>query len=127
MTSILSNTNNLTASRKDTLQHFIESKTVGDVLNSVKPTSRELLDLPLESTMEEAFDLLLAHNILSVPIYYLEGDQKHYVAIVSALDLLKLLSSKVTLPSCNGRENFGILITLYRFHWRLCRLTVIYS
>jgi hypothetical protein len=132
MTSILSNSNNLTSSRKDTLQHFIESKTVGDVLNKVKPTSRGILDLPLESTMEEAFDLLLAEDILSVPIYYLEGNQKQYVAIVSALDLLKLLSSKVRLRRVmvvrNVSHYWNIkkdLLTIYRFHWRHCKPTVI--
>lgn len=94
MTTVLSNMQ-LINQHKDTLQRFIQSKTVGDVLNKVKPTYRELLDLPLTSTMEEAFDLLLAEDILSVPIYYIEGNEKKYVAIVSALDLLKLLSTKV--------------------------------
>lgn len=95
MTSILSNSNvNLT--NKDTLHHFIQSKTVGDVLSKVKPTHRELLDLPLSSTMEEAFDLLLAEDILSVPIYRINQQGiKEYITIVSALDLLKLLSTKV--------------------------------
>jgi hypothetical protein len=93
--------------QKDTLQRFIQSKTVGDVFNKVKPIHRELLDLPLTSTMEEAFDLLLAEDILSVPIYYTENNEKKYVAIVSALDLLKLLSTKVCCVCnilCNDRE-----------------------
>lgn len=94
MTTFLSNMQ-LISQQKDTLQRFIQSNTVGDVLNKVKPTHRGLLDLPLTSTMEEAFDLLLAEDILSVPIYHTEGNIKKYVAIVSALDLLKLLSTKV--------------------------------
>jgi hypothetical protein len=100
MTSILSN-NNVKLTNKDTLFHFVQSKTVGDVLQKVKPTHRELLDLPLSSTMEEAFDLLLAEDILSVPIYRInENGIKEYITIVSALDLLKLFSTKVNCRYC---------------------------
>lgn len=97
-TSILPNNNVHLNNRKDTqLFDFIQSKTVGDVLTKVKPNQRELLDLPLTSTMEEALDLLLAQDILSVPIYRLNENNnvKEYITIVSALDLLKLLSTKV--------------------------------
>jgi hypothetical protein len=79
----------------DNFQRFVQSKSIASVIRKVKPDYRELLDLPLTSTMEEAFDLLLAEDILSVPIYHMEGNKKKYVAIVSALDLLKLLSTKV--------------------------------
>lgn len=94
MTSILSN-DSIHLSNKDTLHKFIQSKTVNDVLQKVKPTQRELLDLPCTSTIEEAFDLLLAQDILSVPIYRSSNGIKEYITIVSALDLLKLLSLKV--------------------------------
>ncbi|CEP13928.1 hypothetical protein [Parasitella parasitica] len=90
--------------QKDILQRFISTKTVGDVLNKVKPAHRDLLDLPLTSTMEDAFDLLLAEDILSVPIYYTEGNEKKYVAIVSALDLLKLLSTKVSVETLQTKS-----------------------
>jgi hypothetical protein len=95
MTSILSN-DSIHFNKKDTLHKFIQSKTVHDVLQKVKPsTQRELLDLPCTSTIEEAFDLLLAQDILSVPIYRSSNGIKEYITIVSALDLLKLLSLKV--------------------------------
>ncbi|KAG2197371.1 hypothetical protein INT46_008368 [Mucor plumbeus] len=104
MTTFLSNMQ-LINEQKDTLQRFIQSKTVGDVFNKVKPIHRELLDLPLTSTMEEAFDLLLAEDILSVPIYYTENNEKKYVAIVSALDLLKLLSTKVSVETLHTNSD----------------------
>ncbi|KAI7907096.1 uncharacterized protein BX663DRAFT_494817 [Cokeromyces recurvatus] len=105
MTSILSNNEhsiNTNDKNQDTLlQSFIQSKTINDVLNKVKPTCRDLLDLPHTSTIEEAFDLLLAEDILSVPIYYLDEKtkDKKYIAIVSALDLLKLLSTKISMET----------------------------
>ncbi|KAI8969289.1 hypothetical protein BDF20DRAFT_826778 [Mycotypha africana] len=79
---------------------FIQNSTVADVLNMVKPDQPyELFDLPLTATMEEAFDLLLKHDILSLPVYRLEdNNEKKYITFVSALDLLKLLSTKVNLP-----------------------------
>ncbi|KAI8366233.1 hypothetical protein BD560DRAFT_483654 [Blakeslea trispora] len=105
--SILSSDNTNNSARQDThLHQFIQSQTVGDVLNKVKPVHRELMDLPLTSTMEQAFDLLLAGDILSVPIYRLnEQGQKQYVAIVSALDLLKLLGSKVSLETVQSNSD----------------------
>lgn len=95
MTTLLNN-NNIDLDNKDILHQFIQSKNVGDVIQKVKPTYRELLDLPSSSTIEEAFDLLLAQDILSIPIYRMnKNGQKEYITIVSALDLLKLLSTKV--------------------------------
>lgn len=95
MTTLLNN-KNIHLENKDVLHKFIQSRNVGDVLQKVKPTHRELVDLPSSSTIEEAFDLLLAHDILSIPIYRTDKNgQKEYMAIVSALDLLKLLSTKV--------------------------------
>lgn len=104
MTSIINKIVNLNSkNHNDVLQRFIQSKSIADVIQKVKPTYRKILDLPLTATMEEAFDLLLAEDILSVPIYHTEGNDKKYVAIVSALDLLKLLSTKVRCL-CNDRE-----------------------
>ena len=114
MTSILSN-NIVDLKSKDTLQRFIQSKTVNDVLQKVKPNSPELLDLPVTKTIEDAFDLLLAQDILSVPIYRSDDNGvKEYVAIVSALDLLKLLSTKVSRVCifwCNPREKKNANLT----------------
>lgn len=96
MTSILNN-NNIRLNNKDTLHEFIQSKNVGQVIEKVKPmNTRELLDLPCSCTIEKAFDFLLTHDILSVPIYRTNHQgEKEYITIVSALDLLKLLSTKV--------------------------------
>ncbi|KAI9486593.1 MAG: hypothetical protein EXX96DRAFT_549656 [Benjaminiella poitrasii] len=112
MTSILSNSTKSSIDNNDTLQRFVQSKTINDVLNKVKPISasgaRDLLDLPLSATMEEAFDLLLAEDILSVPIYdeqTITTQAKKYIAIVSALDLLKLLSSKVSLDTLQSNSD----------------------
>ncbi|KAI8877990.1 hypothetical protein K501DRAFT_259434 [Backusella circina FSU 941] len=80
------------------LQSFISSNTVADVLNKVKPVSnnRPLYDLPVTASVEEAFDLLLKQNILAVPIYQQqENEDKKYLAIVSAFDLLKLLGTQL--------------------------------
>ncbi|KAI8093365.1 uncharacterized protein BX664DRAFT_329518 [Halteromyces radiatus] len=85
--------------RSSTHQTFIASKTVANVLTKVKPTSstRRLVDLPVTATIEQAFDLLLAEDILSIPVYRLDDlGKKVYVTIVGVLDLLKLLSQHTT-------------------------------
>ncbi|ORZ18002.1 hypothetical protein BCR42DRAFT_412947 [Absidia repens] len=60
-------------------QSFIATKTIADVLAKVKPTlsNRELVDLPMTATVDEALNTLLTEDILSVPV---------------VLDLLKLWS-----------------------------------
>ncbi|CAO3645726.1 unnamed protein product [Cunninghamella blakesleeana] len=79
--------------RRNSTHSFINSKTVSNVITKIKvPTSRLLVDLPITSTIEEAFDLLLAEDILSVPVYKLIDNEKVYLTIVSVIDLLKLLS-----------------------------------
>ncbi|KAI9243444.1 hypothetical protein BDA99DRAFT_566667 [Phascolomyces articulosus] len=94
MTTLTNSMNGLP--RRNSVQRaFIASKTVANVLAQVKPAStRQLVDLPSTATMEEAFDVLLAEDILSVPVYQLDSDQhtKKYLTIVSVLDLLKLLN-----------------------------------
>ncbi|KAI8068412.1 hypothetical protein BC940DRAFT_299012 [Gongronella butleri] len=80
--------------RRSTHQTFIHTKTIGNVINKVKlPSNRELVDLPVSATVEQAFDLLLAEEILSLPVYRIKDNQKVYVTIVSVLDLLKLYAS----------------------------------
>ncbi|KAL0089726.1 hypothetical protein F4703DRAFT_1842446 [Phycomyces blakesleeanus] len=86
-------------------QDFISSQTVGHLIEDVKPESqRQLVDLPLTSTMEEAFDLFLAEDVLSAPVYTIENGQKRYLAIVSVLDLLKLLGSHISLETLKDNQ-----------------------
>lgn len=90
----LNNSNPTQLERRPSVHRtLIASRTVADVLASVKPPrTRELVELPSTATMEEAFDVLLAHDILSVPVYQQLDGNKKYLTIVSVLDLLKLLS-----------------------------------
>ncbi|KAI8337563.1 hypothetical protein BC941DRAFT_396441 [Chlamydoabsidia padenii] len=84
-----------TNSNSSTHASFIATKTISNVIANVKPThsNRQLLDLPVSATIEEAFDVLLAQDILSIPVYRLDENQtKVYVTIISVLDQLKLLS-----------------------------------
>ncbi|KAI7864898.1 hypothetical protein BDF14DRAFT_1829996 [Spinellus fusiger] len=84
---------------------FTTHQTVKNLIESIKPLSkRQLIDLPLTSTMEDAFDLFLAENILSVPVYCLQGTTKRYLAIVSALDLLRLLGAHTTLETLSANQ-----------------------
>ncbi|ORZ11242.1 hypothetical protein BCR42DRAFT_421824 [Absidia repens] len=88
-------------SRKSNHCHpsFIATKTIANVLANVKPTAsnRQLADLPISATVEQAFDLLLAEDILSLPVYRLDDQQKKvYVTIISVLDLMRLLSQHAT-------------------------------
>ncbi|KAI7849831.1 hypothetical protein BDC45DRAFT_519705 [Circinella umbellata] len=95
MTTSLTNSMNGLPRRSSIQREFIKSKTVANVLSEVKPASnRKLVDLPSTATVEKAFDVLLAEDILSVPVYQLEPDQhtKKYLTIISVLDLLKLLN-----------------------------------
>ncbi|KAI9308589.1 hypothetical protein BJ944DRAFT_236855 [Cunninghamella echinulata] len=79
--------------RNSTHQSFINTKTVANVITKIKPpSSRQLVDLPVTSTIEEAFDILLAEDILSVPIYKLVDNKKIYLTIIGVIDLLKLLN-----------------------------------
>ncbi|KAF7727455.1 hypothetical protein EC973_007524 [Apophysomyces ossiformis] len=83
-------------------QAFISSKTVANILAKVKPPpNRQVVDMPVTATMEEALDLLLAEDILSVPVYRWENNQKKYITIVSVLDLLKLFVSQASLSDPN--------------------------
>lgn len=81
----------------DVFKQFIQSSTIGNLIDKVKPIEqqRDLIDLPATATIEEALDLLLAEDIKSVPIYELDQNEKKYIMIVSALDLLRLICSQV--------------------------------
>ncbi|PHZ07902.1 uncharacterized protein RHIMIDRAFT_271235 [Rhizopus microsporus ATCC 52813] len=81
----------------DVFKQFIQSSTIGNLIDKVKPIEqqRDLIDLPATATIEEALDLLLAEDIKSVPIYELNQNEKKYIMIVSALDLLRLICSQV--------------------------------
>ncbi|RCH85784.1 hypothetical protein CU097_006255 [Rhizopus azygosporus] len=82
----------------DVFKQFIQSSTIGNLIDKVKPIEqqRDLIDLPATATIEEALDLLLAEDIKSVPIYELDQNEKKYIMIVSALDLLRLICSQIT-------------------------------
>ena len=106
MTTSLTNSINGLPRRNSVQREFIKSKTVANVLSQVKPASnRRLVDLPSTATVEKTFDVLLAEDILSVPVYQLESDQhtKKYLTIVSVLDLLKLLN----VNGCHREKNFA--------------------
>lgn len=107
---------------------FIATKTISNVLANVKPTpsNRQMVDLPISATIEEAFDVLLAEDILSVPVYRVnEEDQtKVYVTIISVLDLLKLLSQHVSTRKKSPweKKSGGKRNTTQRgFHWHYPR------
>lgn len=83
--------------RRNSTHSFISNKTVANVITKIKPpTSRQLVDLPVTSTIEEAFDILLAEDILSVPIYKMVDNKKIYLTIIGVIDLLKLLGQHVS-------------------------------
>ncbi|CAG8455613.1 11077_t:CDS:2 [Diversispora eburnea] len=48
----------------------------------------KLIEIPVTATIEEAFDVLLAENILSVPVYRYWRNRKQYIAIVNVFDLV---------------------------------------
>lgn len=99
MTTLLnSNSSSVNQTSLKGYQQFIVSSRIDDLIQKVKPVDqqRKLIDLPVTATIEEALDLLLANDIRSVPIYqYTVDNKKEYIKIVSALDLLRLLSTQV--------------------------------
>ncbi|CAG8780860.1 10440_t:CDS:2, partial [Acaulospora morrowiae] len=70
--------------------NFTKSQTVGSVINS-KQDIHCLIEIPITATIEEAFDLLLAENILSVPVYRFWRGHKQPIAIVNVLDLVTFI------------------------------------
>ncbi|RUS13688.1 hypothetical protein BC937DRAFT_94931 [Endogone sp. FLAS-F59071] len=73
----------------NTHDKFVASHTVGSLLTEFKQQLPELIDISAESTVEEAFDILLANDITSVPVYRIQDDTKEYITIVNTLDLLR--------------------------------------
>ncbi|CAG8603043.1 20417_t:CDS:2 [Cetraspora pellucida] len=66
---------------------FVKEQTVGAVRNS-KQDAKTLIEIPITATIEEVFDVLLAENILSIPVYRLWKGHKRPVAIVNVTDLV---------------------------------------
>jgi hypothetical protein len=79
-----------------TPQHinFIKEQTVGSVLKE-KPNISKLIEIPVTATIEEAFDVLLAENILSVPVYRLWRGHRQPIAIVNVVDLVAFICLQV--------------------------------
>lgn len=102
----------------DVFKQFIQSSTIGNLIDKVKPIEqqRDLIDLPATATIEEALDLLLAEDIKSVPIYELDQNEKKYIMIVSALDLLRLICSQVRgKKTVHGQYNNHIILDYRRY------------
>ncbi|KAF9083075.1 hypothetical protein BGX29_009440 [Mortierella sp. GBA35] len=73
--------------------HFLATHTVADVLNE-KKQDQPLIDIQVTATVEKVFETLLAHDILSVPVYRKFNNRKDYVAIIDAFDLLSTLEEQ---------------------------------
>lgn len=85
---------------------FITGKSVGDLVKELKPQP-DLVDVPSTETLETVFDILLANDILSVPVYKDGSHPKIYLGFVSALDLVQLIVDKVTSCASNIVGIFG--------------------
>ncbi|CAG8584299.1 9106_t:CDS:2 [Ambispora gerdemannii] len=83
---------------------FIEKQTVANVL-AEKPNIQLLIQLPVNATVEEAFDLLLAENILSVPVYRIWKGHREPIALVSAFDLVTFVCLQFNEP--DNQESFN--------------------
>jgi len=81
----------------DTPKHisFISDQTVGSVLNE-KQNIQSLIEISVNATVEEAFDLLLAENILSVPVYRRWRGRREPIAIVNVFDLVTFVALQVS-------------------------------
>lgn len=84
-----------------TIGAFIASKTVGDLVKELKPRS-DLVNVPSSETLESVFDILLANDILSVPVYKEDSKPKEYLGFVSVLDLVRLVADSVRLSDIVG-------------------------
>ncbi|CAH1761579.1 8234_t:CDS:2 [Entrophospora sp. SA101] len=69
---------------------FIKNLTIDSVISEKQNKSR-LIEIPTTATVEEAFDVLLAENILSVPVYKYFKGRKQPIAIISVLDLVSFI------------------------------------
>ena len=73
---------------------FIKEQTVGSILKEKQNISK-LIEIPVTATIEEAFDVLLAENILSVPVYRLWREHRQPIAIVNVFDLVAFVCLQV--------------------------------
>lgn len=65
------------------LEEILESKKVGDVVVS----QQQVVVLPEDSTIEQAFKVLATAKVLSAPVY--DAERREYVGLVDMFDLLK--------------------------------------
>ncbi|CAG8683741.1 5828_t:CDS:2 [Funneliformis caledonium] len=75
-------------------------QTVSSVLKEKQNISK-LIEIPVTATIEEAFDVLLAENILSVPVYRFWRGHKQPIAIVNVFDLVAFVCLQT---NNNGEE-----------------------
>ncbi|KAG9292003.1 hypothetical protein G9A89_017902 [Geosiphon pyriformis] len=80
---------------------FVEDQTIAKVL-AEKQIIQSLIELPVSATIEEAFDLLLAENILSVPVYRIWKNHREPIALVSAFDLVTFVCLQPIFDDLNG-------------------------
>ncbi|CAG8640348.1 6743_t:CDS:2 [Ambispora leptoticha] len=85
---------------------FIEKQTISNVL-AEKPNIQSLIQLSVNATVEEAFDLLLAENILSVPVYRIWKGHREPIALVSAFDLVTFVCLQFTDDLSDNQESFN--------------------
>jgi CBS domain containing-hemolysin-like protein len=119
-----------------TIGAFIASKTVGDLVKELKPRS-DLVDVPSSETLETVFDILLANDILSVPVYKEDSKPKEYLGFVSVLDLVRLVADSVRLSDIVGNlrdasrlmlisNKFLFLVDNNSIPWKHCSQIVIF-
>jgi len=89
-----------------TCETFIASRKVADLLKELKPQS-DLVDVPSNATLEYVFEVLLANDILSVPVYKDQSQPKEYLGFVSVQDLVHhIFEAHHTLSSLQSEPEF---------------------
>jgi hypothetical protein len=74
---------------------FLAKKKVLDLIRELKPQS-DLVDVPSDATLEYVFEVLLANDILSVPVYKAESQPKEYLGFVTVQDMVHHLFESVS-------------------------------
>jgi CBS domain-containing protein len=76
----------------------LQRHTVRELLDNKKDPI-PLVDISNDAPVEEALDLLLAGDILTLPVYMTgtESTKKQYIGLISAYDLLHFLTLHVSL------------------------------
>ncbi|GBC02461.1 hypothetical protein RclHR1_04640004 [Rhizophagus clarus] len=89
-----------------TPQHisFLKEQTIDSVIKE-KQNISQLIEIPITATIEEAFDVLLAENILSVPVYRLWRGHKQPIAIVNVVDLVAFVCLQPIFNNGNSCES----------------------